>query len=351
MESLPNEVVLMIMQNLGLRSLKSLCLVSMHYRCLAQPLVFKAFKGSFYQTDIWFRLQLLAQVLLERPHLGRLVHVFDIQPGNLLNLDKFAREIRPILSRTPNLHVLRLPINREILGILSHLPLTDLKEFRGDNCFQTADRNELPLCLPATLTRSLLSIHLTGCLQTGSLQLLNESCLQHIAFEESYMDYNSISKFLQSCQRLKTFAYYHPMQCRSLNAIPHFSATQIVQCLHPARLSLESLFLEFPDDTSGYLGPFGSFRCLTFLRVDQRNLPSQPILPHSLKSLRIRMLEQPRSELFGHLAHASHTSLPSLRAIYFEDASAEDDFAQTSHFNPANFPFAEGIHLSEAFDY
>jgi hypothetical protein len=350
MESLPNEIVLMTMQNLGLRSLKSLCLVSMRYRCLVQPLLFKIFKGSFYQTDIWSRLQLLAQVFLERPHLGRFIHIFDIQPGNLLDVAKLARELRSILPWTPNLYALRVPINRDILEVLCHFPLTDLKEFRGYKCFESPESNELSLFLPATLTRSLLSIHLTGCLPAGSLQLPNESGLQHIAFQESYMDYKSISKFLQACQRLKTVAYYQPVQCGSPNAEPHFSASQIVQCLHPTRLSLESLFLEFPDDTSGQLGPLGSFLCLTSLRVDQRNLSSQLILPDSLECFKIRMLEPPRSDLLGHLARASHTSLPSLRAIYFEDAS-EDDFAQTHHFDPENFPFAKRIHVSETFDF
>jgi hypothetical protein len=81
------------------------------------------------------------------------------------------------------------------------------------------------------------------------------------------MDHQSISKFLQACPRLKTFAYYYPVQLGAPNGKPHFSATQIIQCLHPTRLSLESLFLEFPDDTSGHLGPLGSFHCLTSLRV------------------------------------------------------------------------------------
>jgi hypothetical protein len=125
----------------------------MRYRCLAQPLIFEIFKGSFYQTGIWSRLHLLAQVLLERPHLGRFIHILDIQPGSLLEVAKLACELHPILARTPNLHVLRLPINRNILEVLCHFPLTDLKDSRRDNFCESPESNELSLSLPATFTR------------------------------------------------------------------------------------------------------------------------------------------------------------------------------------------------------
>jgi hypothetical protein len=63
------------------------------------------------------------------------------------------------------------------------------------------------------------------------------------------------------------------------------------------------------------------------------------------------MLEPPRSNLLGDLARASHTSLPSPRAIYFEDTSAEDEFHRTRHFDPEAFPFAKRIYISETFAF
>lgn len=179
---------MVITQRLDLRSLKSLCHVSRHYRFLAQPLVFREFKGIFYERDFWTRLQLLGDALFERSCLGQAIHVIKIRGGDHLNVARLAHLLRPILSKTPRLSTIEIPGDTGILQVLFSIPLPNLKSFRNYRPRDLLENYKLSCFQPILLARSLSAIHLTNCWHIDALETQRELPFQHITFECSYLD-------------------------------------------------------------------------------------------------------------------------------------------------------------------
>lgn len=273
---------------------------------------------------------------------------FTLSTSDLATTWMFAKLphlLHSILAKAPNIRVLRLPVDSITIKTLHQIPLRHIEEFRGDVCFESCGGSELFPLRPVTFPRSLSAIHLTGFLQTGELGLPDEMNLQHIVFVASYMDCESISKLLQACQQLKTFAYWRPMQRVPPSSKSHFNAAHISRALERSQHCLESMCLELSDDVDAVLGPLGCFLSLRSLRVDQRNLSSRPILPSSLMEMRIRFLEQPKLSLLNHLAYESCTSLLLLQNVYFDCEPKEDEFPELNSFDPKVLGFDKRISL------
>lgn len=311
--TLPFEMISIIVLLLDLPDLLSLCQVSKNFQLWVQPCLFREFQASVNPDNTLTRLQSFGIALKHRPELYRAIRTIDVVgPYEATpNTAKVAHLLHPILNEVSNLRNLAFPADNHSFEIL---------------------------------------------------KLSSRLNIRKVRFDDSWLDYESVRKFLTSCPHLQMFEYIRPSSrvAASWEAASweplgwaHFNPAQITQALYPCRDSLQLLALSIPyeddylaydantdADPNRYLGPLTSFTCLKELWVDQYSLSSEVALPRSLEALRIHLLGPLRLDLLSHLALVSH-ALSSLRSICFL-YDHEDPFEE---FLPHYFDFTKaGFH-------
>ncbi|OKP10288.1 hypothetical protein PENSUB_4284 [Penicillium subrubescens] len=178
MECISAEIMSMIMENLDLQSLISLCLVSKCFRDFARPLVFKTVKVSSSHPDIRKRLGLLWEAISSSSPLTKLIKTFMLNEWGLDHalyekVSHFAHRLKPILPMTAlNLRYLCLPIDKFTLLSLQGLQFPNLHEFWGEEHPDfRSDGDELFKLRPFKFAPSISALHLKGFRSAGAIEL------------------------------------------------------------------------------------------------------------------------------------------------------------------------------------
>lgn len=373
---LPPEIILIILDCIGVAEILDVCLLSKKFRALAQPWLYHDI--TLGPEDIRSSLLLLSRTVTTCPLIAKQVRCLDIDTDNLFpdqgtDRDELPAEdtrllelasqnlvtrmnteysgfqteaILPMLliARSPNLRQLTITLDPEGLGLFTSLARvrnnTSTSLFCRDGVFQSlsvdcrqdshgGDINVNSIARLLSLLR-LTNIQVNDYSLRGQQQCntiypvslpLGLPSLSTVSLSRSRIGESGIGMLLCSCRDLESF-YCGQDDLQSNQLSPR----QLYSLLSSHRDSLRILQLSSLDDSIGAspalpiaesgFGSLTDFVGLEYLTLDQVYLGKAPQFPVYLKHLAVQNCQFPIAPLLAYIAGlALDSKLPSLVSI------------------------------------
>ncbi|OJJ00833.1 hypothetical protein ASPVEDRAFT_591069 [Aspergillus versicolor CBS 583.65] len=373
---LPPEIILIILDCIGVTETLGICLLSKKFRALAQPQLYHDIVLG--PEDIRSSLPLLCRTVTTCPFIAQQVRCLDIDTDLFLDQDTGryelpAKDIQPLelqsqnlvkgmnmpdssafeteailpmllIARSPNLRQLTITLDPQGLGLFTSLAQvrnsTPTSLFCRDGVFESlsvdcrqdshgGDININSIARLLSLLR-LTSIQVNDYSLRGQQQCntiypvslpLGLPSLSTVSLSRSHIGESGIGMLLCSCRDLESF--YCGQEDLQSNQL---SPRQLYSLLSSHRDSLRILQLSSLDDSipdsaalpmaESEFGSLTDFVGLEYLTLDQVYLGKAPQLPVYLKHLAVQNCQSPIAPLLVYIAGlALDSKLPRLASI------------------------------------